>query len=237
MGKRVLVGNLVTHYEKHGLGLPTVAYAVTKEHARKIARAFKRKGHDVELLFGIGDTSLSERERILGRLDAGASVIVATVGVLAEGWDCPAAKCCIMARPTRSRLLHIQILGRFLRKSKRVPIILDHAGNTVAHGLPQQHREYTLDAGRNKGGGKAPSKECPECGALCVAGAAECSECGHEFKIEREPRRVDGFLVEVKPTKAEIDSVRAHTEQAAAASGLSKKWVDAVMKRRFGIAV
>jgi len=105
-----------------------------------------------------------ERERILRGLATGAVTVVASVGVLTEGFDCPAAEVCILARPTKSLSLHLQMIGRVLRPAdgKGKALIHDHAGNLLRHGLPDDERDYALTATPKR------VKELHTCPACCV---------------------------------------------------------------------
>ncbi len=230
--RRGLVGSLVEHHAKHAKGRTTVVYAVTKRHARQIARRFRKEGRDVELLFGIGDTDLEERRRILARLHRGEDVVVVNVGVLTEGWDCPAAKCCVLARPTRSWTLHTQMVGRFLRPWKGVaPVILDHAGNVLVHNLPYVDHPVSLHAKSRRGTGRpAPAKMCPAegCGAVVPTGVLVCPECGHEFEIKREPEQRKGELEEVVASEARKSEMHQRIKDMSKERGFGDKWVEKV---------
>src|SRR5690606_30708365 len=138
-----------------GGGLRTVAFAVNVEHSRAIVARFVAAGVAAEHLDG--STPTAERDAILRRLETGETRIVSNCAVLTEGWDQPAVKCAILARPTQSTGLYLQQAGRILRPWQDVrPIILDHAGNSLAHGLPQDDRALTLDGGATHAS-RAPS--------------------------------------------------------------------------------
>ena len=47
--------------------------------------------------------------------------------VATEGWDCPSVQMVVMARPTKSRSLYAQMLGRGTRP---LPGVVDEAGST-----------------------------------------------------------------------------------------------------------
>ena len=184
-----IVGDIVEHRQRHAPGLAAVAYAVDVEHAESLAAAFSAAGERWGLL--TGKTPLPEREAMLAALDAGELDGIANCMVLTEGWDCPAAKCVVVARPTRSEGLYLQMVGRGLRPWRDVtPIILDHAGNARWFDLPQTDRELSLKRTpmrRGKGHGQAmerlPSGELVrrEGELVEVTGPREpdrCDECG-----------------------------------------------------------
>jgi hypothetical protein len=63
--------------------------------------------------------------------------VVCNCGVLTEGFDEPQVDCIIMARPTQSRVLYTQMLGRGTRTYPGKPdcLILDVVGVTTSHRL------------------------------------------------------------------------------------------------------
>src|SRR5688500_13079260 len=108
---------------------PTVAMA----HA--MAETFCAAGIPAEALDG--RTPLFERRAILQRLRAGQTRVVANCAVLTEGFDEPSVDCIIMARPTRSRPLYQQMLGRGTRTypGKSDCLVLDVVGVSSRHTL------------------------------------------------------------------------------------------------------
>lgn len=195
-----LVGNIVEHYEQRAEERRTVGFAVTVEHSKEIVRRFVQRGHKAEHLDG--ETPAEERRDILARLDAGDTRIVVNVGVLCEGWDQPSCKCLILARPTQSLSLCLQMAGRILRPWNGVePIILDHAGNLRMHGMPQWDQQWSLDAPQKRRRGANENdcaKMCPECFAVVALGVRICPECGAELPWrEQNFAEQDGNLEEV----------------------------------------
>jgi len=195
-----IVGDIVAHRQAHAVGLAAVAYAVNVEHAESIAEAFVEAGERWAVL--TGKTPLDERAAMLAALEAGTLDGIANCMVLTEGWDCPAAKCIIVARPTKSEGLYLQMVGRGLRPWHAVtPIILDHAGNARWFDLPQTDREMTLKRtpmrrGKGHGGvlARSPSGELVrrEGELVEVTGPREpdrCDECGNALGMSRTSQR------------------------------------------------
>ncbi len=95
--------------------------------------------------------------------------------------------------------------GRVLRpaEGKTHAIILDHVGNVLRHGLPDDDREWTLEGRKRKKRRKGEEEEAPgvrQCPACFCAHAPQpvCPECGHRYASEsRTVREVEGELVEV----------------------------------------
>ena len=82
-------------------------------HSQAITQAFKEAGVSAEHLDG--NTSRDDRDAILHRLRDGKTLVVSNCMVLTEGWDLPALECAILARPTASLNLHLQMIGRVMR--------------------------------------------------------------------------------------------------------------------------
>jgi superfamily II DNA or RNA helicase len=210
-----LVGNIVEHWQTHARGVRTVAFAASVEHSQHIAARFREAGVPAEHLDG--ETPTSERDAILGRLDRGETLVVSNCGVLCEGWDQPAVKCAILARPTKSTGLYLQQAGRILRPWNDVPaIILDHAGCALEHGLPQDDRDFSLEGRKRRAAATdraAPVvRECGQCFALLPLATRVCPECGHSLVATRElPVEAPGELVAVptSPTRAKSTNERA----------------------------
>ncbi len=177
-----LIGDLYTQWAKLSGGRRTVAFAVSVAHSRAIVSLFQERGVKAEHLDGT--TPEPERAAILRLLREGDTQLVSNVGVLCEGWDQPECKCLIVARPTKSLGLYMQIAGRILRPWEDVePLILDHAGNFDRHGAPHEDREWSLST-KPKRVGAAPSKMCKGCYAYVPASCAVCPHCGYEFVAE-----------------------------------------------------
>jgi len=199
-----LVGNIVEHWETHAGDRQTVCFAVNVEHSKHIVERFKERGHTAEHLDGT--TPAAERDAILARLERGETRIVSNCAVLCEGWDQPSVKCAILARPTKSLGMYLQQAGRILRPWLGLgAIILDHAGCALEHGLPQDDREFSLDAPKKRRTVTTTCKTCPQCYAIVALATRQC-ECGHIFEVapaEDKTVEADGKLVEVRPATQE----------------------------------
>lgn len=183
VNKGALIGNLLTEWQKHPTQR-TVAFAVSVRHSLAIVETFRQAGVSAEHLDGT--TPETDRAAILARLASGETTLVSNVGVLCEGWDLPACKTLILARPTKSLGLYMQMGGRIFRPwEDATPIVLDHGGNVDRHGLPHVDREWSLDA-KPKKPGEVPMKLCKRCYAYVRAASKSCQYCGHVFEAAPE---------------------------------------------------
>jgi len=115
-------------YLEHADGRKALLFTPTVELAHLMAEAFCARGIAAEAV----DGSLPHEERrgVLARLRSGETQVVANCAVLTEGFDEPSVDCVVVARPTRSRILYVQMIGRGTRTflNKRDCLIIDLVG-------------------------------------------------------------------------------------------------------------
>ncbi|WP_299591683.1 DEAD/DEAH box helicase [uncultured Microbulbifer sp.] len=171
MRQKTLVGDIVGTWQQRAEGRQTLCFAVNKAHSREIVDQFLAA--DIEAAHIEDRTPVEEREILIAAFRKGQIRVLSSVGVLAIGFDVPTASCLILARPTKSLSLHIQQLGRGIRRAdgKDDCIVLDHAGNVVQHGLPVDFVVPDLDGG-DKPANSSSRSESPA-GVVCAN--AECS--------------------------------------------------------------
>ena len=131
-----ITGNVVREFLKSGGKRRAIAYGVNVEHCKELTACFREAGVQADMV--TGTTPAAERYAIFERLRSGATQILVNVEIACEGLDVPEVEALIMVRPTLSRSLYLQMLGRGLRVApgKTDCLLLDHAGNVGLHGLP-----------------------------------------------------------------------------------------------------
>jgi superfamily II DNA or RNA helicase len=98
-------------------GMRSLFFAVTKAHASKLGAMLKAAGARVAVI--TDDTPRDERKYALQLFRDGELDAVVNVLVLTEGFDAPDTECVHILRPTTSRALYSQMLGRGTRKTER----------------------------------------------------------------------------------------------------------------------
>lgn len=121
-------------YQVHAANRKALVFTPGVDLAHEVAAVFREAGIVAEALDGT--TPIDERRAILRRLRTGETRVVANCAVLTEGFDEPSIDCIICARPTKSRTLYRQMIGRGTRlyPAKTDCLVLDLVGNT-RHGL------------------------------------------------------------------------------------------------------
>jgi hypothetical protein len=110
-----------------------------------MASEFRNAGIAAEALDGT--TPLDERRDILHRLHTGETQVVCNCAVLTEGFDEPSIDCIVIARPTKSKPLCIQMVGRGTRTypGKQDCLVLDVVGVTRCHRIVTASEIFELD--------------------------------------------------------------------------------------------
>ena len=204
MDKPKLTADIVSTWMSLGENRPTLCFAVNRAHARSLQRDFEKAG--VPCAYVDGQTERPERDEIRKAFERRDVRVVVNVGVLTTGvdWD---VRCIILARPTKSEMLYVQIIGRGLRTAsgKDDCLILDHSDTTLRLGFVTDIHHVRLDDGkeRNSVAGKpqekAPPlpKECPKCSRLKPAGIRKCPSCGFEAQYVKDVETVKGELLQL----------------------------------------
>lgn len=93
---------------------PTLVFAASVAHAEGMAAIFNRHKPNSALCIH-GKTPKEDRRRDLDRYARGEFQYLCGCGVFLEGFDEPRIQCIAMARPTKSRSLYAQAIGRGTR--------------------------------------------------------------------------------------------------------------------------
>lgn len=185
-------------------GRRTVVFAASREQSKEVVAQLLNAGTPAAHVDMA--THPKNRSRILTRFAQGEIQVVSNVGILTEGFDCPAAEVCVLARPVGSLSLYLQMVGRVLRPfpGKGSALLIDLPGAVYLFGPPDVDRTYELSGSEGVKGGKFDLSErtCPRCGALrprgqkcplCAApagpGAAEPEVVNAELRYTRRLRR------------------------------------------------
>ncbi len=180
-GRDVWTVGALRFWQKHCANRQTVIYAVSVQHARNLVAVFNDAGISAGLL--IGDTPAEKRAGLIQQFQARTVQVLINVAVATEGFDLPDATCVMMTRPTMSLSLYLQMVGRGLRPKENDGncIVLDLAGNSARHGLPEGDHEWSLQPRAEQASGGPWVIWCPECESLSPVGWHQCTVCEAPF--------------------------------------------------------
>lgn len=237
--KSVIVGDLVGHYRRYAMDKKAVYFAHSVKRSIDLADAFNAAGIPARHLDG--DASTWERKQAAIMFAAGDLSVLTNVDLFGEGYDLAAQaerdvtiEAVGLCRPTQSLALHLQQIGRSLRPKAEPAIILDHAGNWLRHGLPDDDRDWSLKGVERKA--STTTQQCENCLAVVSAHAVVCKSCGAKLKEKaalsgmggREVEHQDGELLEI-----ERDTNRRTKELEELQAGSVHELMDIARKRGY----
>ena len=123
----------------------TVVFCASVRHAEQIAELFRQAG--VSAAAVSGGMKPAERREFQDRFVRREILVLCACDLLNEGWDCPEIEVLFMARPTMSRVLYTQQLGRGMRlfPGKESLMVFDFVDNASQYNMPQSlHRLFKL---------------------------------------------------------------------------------------------
>ena len=246
MDTRQITGNAVEHYRRLCNGLPAIVFCVSVEHANHVAEDFAAQGFRSAVVDG--KTQQDIRDDRIASLEDGRLNVLASCDLISEGVDIPVVSVAILLRPTKSTGLYMQQAGRVLRPSqgKDKAIILDHVGNSLKHGLPDQDRDWTLEDGyvphKREADEDGPDvRACEQCYAV-HEWAKECPYCGYVYpvKVVAPPEEVEGNLEPITQEEREEMLKQARTASLSDLHKIGKRlgykkgwaWVQIMGRRR-----
>lgn len=126
---------VVRAWQEHASDRPTVVFTPSVAAMHAFAREFLSAGIPTGCVWGTQHAE--DRKLVLKRFASGDVQVIVNCNVLTEGFDEPSASCAVIARPTRSPALYVQMVGRVLRKhpGKYDALVLDVVGASADHRL------------------------------------------------------------------------------------------------------
>ncbi|KAK0208060.1 P-loop containing nucleoside triphosphate hydrolase protein [Desarmillaria ectypa] len=104
-----------TWLEKAAIRKSTLVFCVNVAHVHSLTQAFRQFGIDARYLYA--KTPAPERKALIAAFKAGNFPVLINCAILTEGADIPNIDCVMVVRPTRSRNLFAQMIGRGMRLS------------------------------------------------------------------------------------------------------------------------
>jgi superfamily II DNA or RNA helicase len=190
LNKNNIYGDVIKYYRQLADGKQGICYCVNVDHSKEMAKIFR--SHGIPARHIDGDTDAEIRADIIRQFRNGECKILCNVGLISEGFDVPNCDVVILLRPTKSLSLYIQQAMRCMRyKENKMAIIIDHVGNYLRHGMPDDDREWQL-TGKVKSKseyteeGKLIVRTCKMCFSTYPNSMDKCPQCGQLYVTERK---------------------------------------------------
>jgi superfamily II DNA or RNA helicase len=207
---RKVYGEAISHYRRHADHKPCLVFCRSVKAATKTAQEFSAAGYKFENIDGT--MAYKKRKALIGGLKTGELDGLTSCELITYGLDVPRVECVIMLRPTLSRTLYFQMIGRGLRNypGKKELVVLDHVGNLQEHGHPLAPYEWQFDGvekrKREKADPEIIARLCPHIDFL-YCDKPSCAGCPHSDggKDPRPPVQIDTDLVEADSPVKMVD--------------------------------
>lgn len=235
-----LVEQIVRDWHNLAYGRRTIAFAVNVVHSRHLAEAFLAAGIAAAHVDGTMSTKVTDK--IYHQLEKGEILVLCSCMKLTEGFDVPSVSAILLCRPTMSRALHFQMLGRALRLSpdteKIDAVIIDQVGSIQRHGFVEDLKEITLAQAEECQEIEVPKKICPTeyggCGAILYSFQMKCPECEYIFELPKKVYLVPGLeQLLSEEDKERYEFYRSKLREAYQKS-FAPGWAAMVFKERYG---
>lgn len=238
-----LTGDIVTHYTSMAAGRKAICFTPNVAYSEILAAEFKSNGIPADYV-SYHDSD-QNRYRKMEAYKSGEIEVMMNCDVLTRGLDIPDIEVGILARPTRSLSLHIQMLGRCLRtaEGKQKALYLDHSGNIERLGFPDDDLPMELNR-QQKGVSTTDQRDkkepqpwnCPKCTSLVPPKTIICPACGFKPTPKTEIVVKSGILQRLERnanhSKQDVYSQLCHIQNER---GYSQYWASQKYRRVFGV--
>ncbi len=104
---------IVSAFKKYAHDRKAAAFCAGVQHCKDLAQVFMDAGIKAAAVWG--DMDVVDRKATLAAYEAGEIQVLSNCEILTEGWDSEATDCLLMCRPTKSKGLYTQMVGRGTR--------------------------------------------------------------------------------------------------------------------------
>jgi len=206
----------------------------------QVAESFRSAGVSTVTVEGKMPKTL--RDQSIEAFRLGVAQVLLSVDLISEGFDVPECSCVLLLRPTQSLGLYLQQVGRGLRPSEKHTVILDCAGNSSRHGMPDDGRVWALTGQKKTREGlvaNLPVRVCQQCYSVHKVHLRICPYCGMAHPLSDQiPEERDILLEErlsqQKERRRAVGQARTREqlESIALARGYKSGWVEAILRSR-----
>lgn len=212
------INDIVSTYKKVNCGYRGIVFAISIGHGEKLQQAFCQAGIKAGLIH-----SKMKKFQVDYWMNAhkdGRIQLLINVGKLTRGFDDVEIIDCIMARPTMSLALYLQMVGRAARldsEGKHFFRHFDYAGNIERFGLWSEPRLYSPDQEVKREVEFRPIV-CPSCFSVIYEKTNTCPEC--DFILTQQQAQREREIQDNLRAK-EIIEIKASTGSAGAIDALT----------------
>jgi len=143
--------SIIDIWIKYSQNRKTLAFCVSINHARGLAKRFNERGIKTGVVYS--DLHEDLRVEVYNKFKNNEISVLCNVDILTAGYDEPSIGCVLLARPSKSLILYLQMVGRGLRlygssisesilNGKPNCILLDCSNAIEEHDIPTKKRTF-----------------------------------------------------------------------------------------------
>ncbi|NJK31119.1 MAG: hypothetical protein HC927_01200 [Deltaproteobacteria bacterium] len=211
---------------------PTVVFMPTVGAARQLSEVLGGYVPARQVAMVHGGTDDHVRRTLTERFAAGDLQFLVNCMVLTEGWDAPNVGCIAICRPTKSRSLLMQMIGRGLRPIRREDgsidhdaktdcLILDFVGNSEGHDLATPLAALA-------------GSDLPEKDLVLLESAMRADERAKDALEKGDLEALKALALEYSEIEAQREDALRYTRLVFAEVSYDAKEVDPLVVRRLG---
>jgi superfamily II DNA or RNA helicase len=237
-----LIGDVVDNWFRIAKGRHTIVFAVDIAHAQALTERYQAAGVAAEVIHS--KMTHPTRTAISDQFKARQIEVLVNVGVCLYGYDAPTCNCVVLARPTKSIVMHHQQIGRGIRPKPDGDHckIIDHADNVRRLGCIEDEIRWRLDEGKEAAtnvtrdgdptrgkSAEAPPTTCAQCNHI-FSRSRICPKCGWEKPAKAvDVQTVDADLVKIRSSQSDLQLEATDRELWFR---MALGWCDAHRKKR-----
>ena len=212
-----LIGDVLDNWMRLSKDRHTIIFAVNIAHAQALTERFQAANVSADVIHS--KMAHETRSQITKQFREQRIQVLVNVGIATYGFDCPTISCVVLARSTKSIVLHHQMIGRGLRPKPDggYCMILDHADNVRRLGCIEDEIRWRLgeekeaavnttrdgDPSRQKAP-QAPPTACGQC-QYVFSRSRVCPKCGWEKPAaSHDIETMQADLVKVRNAREEL---------------------------------
>jgi DNA repair protein RadD len=229
LARRKVYGSALEHYQRYAHGRSALVFVRSIKSAEDVAHRFSAAGYTFEPISS--RTPTRERVALVDGLRDGRITGLVNCEIATYGLDVPRVSCIVLLRPTLSKALQVQMIGRGLRTApgKKDCVVLDHVGILAEHRHPYAPHAWAFHSTERRKRQSDPTirlRLCPETWLYCEK--SSCVGCKHNTtgRKTRAEHVVDCQLqrVEAPVALAERPVEEQREYQDRLGSALDRAW-------------
>ncbi len=193
-------------------------FGINVDHCKNVQKELRRYGVEAPCVFG--STNQKERDFLVNEFKAGRIQYLISVDTLNVGFNAKCVDCVAMLRPTLSKRIWVQTIGRGLRlhPGKSECLVLDYGDNINRHGpidIDDGDDVKLAKCGNCENVFSRAVKACPACGTEIPPAQREAFEAEEERERTLNHSKAQSGMILAEPRWLDVSGVTLRLHRKA----------------------